>query len=356
VTVIEGLPYRVFVAEDAAPMVAQLAAQTGGAVALVFDRRVAHRAAPVREALQGSGVQVAGELAVNAGERRKTLRGAMNVVQWLTSIWADRRSLLIAVGGGTLTDCAGFAAAMYMRGIAWLPVPTTVLGMVDAAIGGKTGVDLPEGKNLVGAFWDPAAVVCDLAALRTLPRKQRATGMAEIIKAGIVGDPALFESVERRGTRALGAHSIEAAARVKVAIVAQDPREHGPRAALNLGHTIGHALEAASGFRMAHGDAVSVGLRAAGLLALAEGVWSRAEHARVLRSLVKCKLPVHHSESVEAVVAALAHDKKRVGSELRFVLPTRVGEVRTEVGVALARAREAVERCAASPGPDELAQ
>lgn len=354
--ILDGLPYSVIVTEKGPAEAARIVARRGAACVVVFDRRVASRAAAVRAALEAEGVRVLGERGLPAGERRKTLRSATDVMHWLTSLRVERGTWLLAIGGGTLTDLAGFVAATYLRGLAWLPVATTVLGMVDAAIGGKTGVDLPEGKNLVGAFWDPVAVIGDLGALATLPRRQRSTGMAEIVKSGIIGDPALFEAIERRGMRALDARSIAAAARVKIAIVAADPRESGARAALNLGHTIGHALEVASLFRMSHGDAVAVGLRAAGILALGEGLWSKAEQGRLLRALTRCRLPVHFAKlSVDAIVEALGSDKKRVDGEIRFVLPVKVGEVRVGVRPNAASVRDAVERCGAPPTADETA-
>ncbi|HXM17441.1 MAG TPA: 3-dehydroquinate synthase family protein [Candidatus Tumulicola sp.] len=354
--ILDGLPYSVLVTEDGPAEAARIVARRGAACVVVFDRRIASRAAAVRAALEAQSVRVLGERGLAAGERRKTLRSATDVMHWLTSLRVERGTLLLAVGGGTLTDLAGFVAATYLRGLAWLPVATTVLGMVDAAIGGKTGVDLPEGKNLVGAFWDPVAVIGDLGALDTLPRRQRSTGMAEIVKSGIIGDPALFEAIERRGMRALDAGSIGAAARVKIAIVAADPRDSGARAALNLGHTIGHALEAASLFRMSHGETVAVGLRAAGMLAMGEGLWSKAEQARLLRALTKCRLPVHFEGlSVDAVVEALGRDKKRVDGEMRFVLPVKVGEVRVGVRVNAASVRAVIERCGSPPTADGTA-
>jgi 3-dehydroquinate synthase len=354
VIVLDGLPYGVVVSGDGAAEAARFAARAGRSAVLVYDRRLGARALALREALAAVGLRLLGEIALAAGERHKTLRAAEQLLRWLASTPAERGTVLVALGGGTVTDLAGFAAASYLRGIPWLAVPTTVLGMVDAAIGGKTGVDMAEGKNLVGAFWPPIGVVADLEALRTLPRRQRATGMAEIIKSAIIGDAALFEMLERRGGRALKAETIAAAARVKIGVVAADPRERGARAALNLGHTLGHALEAASAYKMAHGDAVAIGMRAAGLLALRQGTWSRNEHARLLNVLVKCKLPLSYGDLAPgAIMNAMRRDKKRVDGEVRFVLPVRIGEVKTGVTVDAGALAAVVARCAAAPGPDE---
>jgi 3-dehydroquinate synthetase len=266
---------------------------------------------------------------------------------------------VVAVGGGTVTDLAGFAAATYMRGLRWLPVASTVLGMVDASIGGKTGIDLAEGKNLVGAFWQPIGVVADLSALETLPPRERRTGMAEIVKHAIVGDPGLLRVCEAFDVDASSADwpaLIRRAARVKLRIVDRDPYEAGVRATLNLGHTVGHALEFASGFRLSHGAAVAIGLRAAGLFAMNRGMWSARAHARVLGALAHAGLAVHVERvSISDSVAAMRRDKKRAGGTHRFVLPVRLGKVIAGIDVREPEIRRVLARCSRPAGADELA-
>ena len=326
---------------------------------LVFDRAVSKRAAAVRTALRKAGVRVLGQTAVAGGERCKRMSMVAQVYRGLVGAGADRATLVVAIGGGTVTDLAGFAAATYLRGVAWLPVASTVLGMVDAAIGGKTAVDLAEGKNLVGAFWQPIGVVADLTALETLPLRERRTGMAEIIKHAIIGDPGLLrvcESFDVCSPAADWPALIRRAANVKLRIVDRDPRDAGVRATLNLGHTVGHALEFASGFRLSHGAAVAVGLRAAGLIALSRGLWSARAHARVLGALARAGLAVHvKGISPSDALAAMRRDKKRAGGKHRFVLPARIGKVVAGVEVGEPEIRRVLGLCGRPAGADELA-
>lgn len=339
---------------------ARLAAKSGARTAFViFDRKVAGRADVIRRALERAGVRVIGQAAIRGGERAKQMRVVASLYRRFAAAGVDRTTLLVAVGGGTLTDVAGFAAATYVRGIPWLPIATTVLGMVDAAIGGKTGLDLHEGKNLVGAFWLPIGVVADLNAMTSLPVRERRTGMAEIVKHAIVGDPGLLRVCESFPVDTPSADwpaLIRRAADVKIRVVRRDLRDTGVRATLNLGHTVGHALEQTSGYRLTHGEAVAVGLRAAGLLALQRGMWSTRAHARVLGALGHAGLGVHVAmPSKSAVIAAMRRDKKRVGGTHRFVLPKRLGKVVADIVVTEPEIRSVLAICSRAPRPDELA-
>jgi 3-dehydroquinate synthase len=332
--------------EDAA----RLAFLSGARTAyLVLDRAVASRARAVAGALAAAGIDVLGKTAMAGGERSKKMRSVEKIHADLVAAGADRATLVVAVGGGTVTDVAGFAAATYMRGVPWLPVATTVLGMVDAAIGGKTGVDMPEGKNLVGAFWQPVGVVADLTALGSLPVRERRTGMAEIVKHAIVGDAGLLGVCETFDSGSSGADwpsLIRRAAEVKLRIVRRDERETGVRASLNLGHTIGHGIEQAKRFRLSHGAAVAVGLRAAGLLALRRGMWNTKAHARVLRALAQAGLAVHVERlSASETIAAMRHDKKRTNGTHRFVLPLRLGTVAVGIDVSEPEIRRVLAIC-----------
>jgi 3-dehydroquinate synthase len=326
---------------------------------MVFDRAVRPRSLAIGDALVKAGIDVLGKTPMTGGERSKRMRSVERIHGELVRAGADRTTVLVAVGGGTVTDLAGFAAATYMRGVPWLPVATTILGMVDAAIGGKTGVDLPEGKNLVGAFWQPIGVIADLEALETLPVRERRTGIAEIVKHAIIGDPGLLRVCERfdAGSRtAAWPALIRRAADVKLRIVRRDPRESGVRATLNLGHTIGHAIEQSTSFRLSHGAAVAVGLRAAGLLALRRGMWSAGAHARVIGALAQAGLAVHvHGLSASNTIAAMRRDKKRTNGTHRFVLPVRLGKVIAGIEIAEPEIRRILAMCGRPAPLSELA-
>ncbi|MDQ2816908.1 MAG: 3-dehydroquinate synthase [Candidatus Eremiobacteraeota bacterium] len=352
-----GLPYPVVVTRDAARATASLCGRERRSVAIIYDRRLEARAKEIAAALRRAAIRLIGTCALSAGERAKRWESVSVLHRWLIGQGADRRCLLLAIGGGTLTDLTGFAAAIFLRGVAWAAVPTTLVGMVDAAIGGKTAIDLPEGKNLVGAFWDPIGVVCDLPSLESLPIAQRRNGVAEIVKTAVVADAGLLDALD---AIALGDPAarweriIARTASIKIRIVAQDPRDDGRRAELNLGHTLGHAFELASGFRLPHGVAVSVGLRGAGLLALGRGLWSTRDHARMLRSLARAGLPLHlASLDAKSVVDAAARDKKRLDGKACFVLPVRLGEVRTGQRVEAAELHCVVKRCLSKPSERE---
>ncbi len=270
------------------------------------------------------------------GERRKTLRTTEEIFSTLVRAGADRHTVIIGVGGGVAGDIFGFVASVYMRGVRYIHVATTLLSMVDASIGGKTGVDLPAGKNLAGTFSDPIAVFAWVDALRSLPYRHVREGLAETVKHAIIAGGDLFESLET-----LAAHAfwrwpwesiVQRSQQVKIGIVARDRKESGVREVLNLGHTFGHGIESASRYRISHGAGVSIGLRAAGLLALRTGRFSRDEHLRVLTLLTLLGLPgITHLEP-GSIRAAMNSDKKRRAGHLRFVLPRAIGDV--EYGVA----------------------
>jgi 3-dehydroquinate synthase len=255
----------------------------------------------------------------------------------------DRSATVLAVGGGIVTDTVGFAAAVFMRGIGWLAAPTTLLGMVDAAIGGKTGVNLQQGKNLVGAFWPPRIVIADIATLTTLPQRELRAGLAEVIKTAWIGDQKLLQLIP--STPDLGYRSLDPAgweelvartAAVKIAVVIADEREAGGRRALNLGHTLGHALEAATGYdRFLHGEAVAWGIEAVAVLAHRRGLLSDDGCARLRGAVATLgTLPPIADLDPETVCGFIASDKKRDASGVGWVLPTDDG-VRIDQAVNL---------------------
>jgi 3-dehydroquinate synthase len=278
-------------------------------------------------------------LVLSAGERSKSLRSAERLYRWLAHRRVERGDTLVAVGGGMITDLGGFVAATYLRGIPLVLVPTTLLAQVDAAVGGKTGVNLPEGKNLVGTFTPPRHVWIDPESLATLPPRQLRGGMAEVIKGAVIADAALFGLLERRAPAILRRDPvllervIGRSVGIKAAVVARDEREAGPRALLNYGHTIGHALEAAGGYRrLTHGEAVAIGMEAEARLAVRLGLLAPAAAERQGALLEAFGLP-RRARGLDrpAVWARLLADKKVRAGTIRFALPDRIGHARFPV-------------------------
>ncbi|HEX9291462.1 MAG TPA: 3-dehydroquinate synthase [Anaeromyxobacteraceae bacterium] len=280
------------------------------------------------------------------GERGKTLAELERAATRLLRSGATRRSLVVALGGGAVTDAAGFLAATYMRGIAWAAVPTTLLAMVDAAIGGKTAVNLPLAKNAVGAFHPPVAVLADTAALRTLPERELRSGLGEVVKYAALRPPLLshVRAAARRGSA--DAPLVAACARVKVEVVERDPAEKGERKLLNLGHTFGHGVEAAGAFsRYTHGEAVAVGLAFAFRLAHAMRRVDAAAAETIEAVLSAAGLPVRVPRDVARRAARLmGYDKKRTADGLRWVLPRSLGDGSWAVEWDVAADPRAVER------------
>ncbi len=262
-----------------------------------------------------------------AGEEHKNLDTVRRLYDAFVVAGLERSSPVVALGGGVVGDTAGFAAATFLRGVPLVQAPTTLLAMVDASIGGKVGVDLPQGKNLVGAFKQPVLVVADPTTLRTLPEAEFRAGLAEVIKAGIIGAPDLFTHLERQGYEPL-AWVIRRAIEVKRDVVQEDPFEAGRRAVLNLGHTFGHALEALSSYTLLHGFAVSIGMAVATRLAVRLRLAEEDLLRRVESTFSRYGLPVRYTGyTPEEVWQAMGTDKKRRGGQLRFVLPRAIGDV-----------------------------
>lgn len=262
------------------------------------------------------------------GEQYKTLEIVAQLYREFVSVGLDRSGTVIALGGGVVGDTAGFAAATYMRGVRLVQVPTSLLAMVDSSVGGKVGVDLPQGKNLVGAFKQPDIVLVDPSALTTLPQREWRCGLAEVIKHGLLADAALLEmaSCSQNDTRA-AAELVRRAVQVKVDVVQQDPFEQNIRAHLNLGHTFAHAIEQVSGYRWPHGEAVGVGLLAAARLSYRLNLCGASVPEQVERILKNIHLP-HRLDNLDpqALYAAMATDKKWQSGRSRFVLLREVGK------------------------------
>jgi len=272
---------------------------------------------------------------IGEGERFKTLSTVESVCQKLAQARVDRRTLLVAFGGGVIGDIVGFVAASFLRGIPYVQVPTTLLAQIDSSIGGKTGVNLAAGKNLVGAFFQPKAVIVDPLALVTLPQREFRSGIYEALKYGIIARPALFELVDRhqkyfpRKNKAHMEKMILECARLKAEVVSKDECESGLRMILNFGHTIGHAVEAATGYRLfTHGEAIGHGMIMATQLARSLAKISGSEALRIQEAIQRVSpLPSLNKLSWPRILKPMLADKKFVGQRLKFVLPLRVGKV-----------------------------
>lgn len=328
-----------------------------------LPRRVFVLTSPAIWALWGERVQQSFAeppivLFLEPGEKHKTLTSVERLAREMVRAGGDRGSLLVAVGGGIVGDVGGFLAAIFMRGIPFVQVPTTFLAQVDSSVGGKTGVNLAEGKNLVGSFHQPRAVFADIGVLSTLPDRELRAGLMESVKAGIIRDRALVRYMESNADAVLGRDPkalekvIAASIRMKAGVVARDERESGLRMILNFGHTVGHALEQVTGFKLLlHGEAVGWGMIAALAIARQRGTISQAQQKR-MEELVQLYGPLPPIKMrVARVVAATGSDKKNVGGVRRFVVPIGVGdsgviedvtevELEAAVGYMMARAAQ----------------
>ena len=313
-------------------MLSKLGDSTG--VFIISSPRVwRHWGKPVSSAL---GVKQADRIILfEDSERTKRLVTVENLTRALVRAGADRRSFVVAVGGGVVGDVGGFAAATYQRGVRLVHIPTTVVAQVDSSIGGKTAVDLPEGKNLVGAFYPPKLVVADPNLLATLPHREFRSGLYEVVKYGIIADPELFDFFEkrlpailRRDQAAMG-WLITQSIRIKAYVVEKDEHESGLRKILNFGHTLGHAFETATNYSVyKHGEAVGWGMIAATMMAVAVGLLEEPDAARIIRVVSGIgPLPPLRNFGLARLKKILAGDKKAQGGRVLWVLPTRIGQM-----------------------------
>jgi 3-dehydroquinate synthase len=332
------------------------ALRPGVRTAIVTDRTVArHWLEPTERSLADAGIATS-RVIVEEGEVSKTYAGLEKVSEALIAAKIERNDLVIALGGGVVGDLAGFAAAILRRGVDFVQVPTSLLAQVDSSVGGKTGINSPQGKNLLGAFHQPVLVIADTSVLDTLAPRQFRAGYAEVAKYGVLGDEAFFSWLEANHADifsggAAREHAIATSCRAKAAIVSRDERENGERALLNLGHTFGHALEAATGFsdRLFHGEGVSVGMVLAAEFSAKLGMISEADAARVERHLASVGLPTHLQDiagfaqeglkDADALMALMAQDKKVKRGKLTFILLQAIGRavVANDVEPALVR-------------------
>lgn len=313
------------------------ALKLGQKCAVITDTNVSARyAKPALASLRRAGFDAV-LLTVPAGETAKRLKQVESCFNQLAAHRLERKSFIVALGGGVVGDLAGFVAASYLRGIPFVQVPTTLLAQVDSSVGGKTGVNLTAGKNLVGAFYQPCLVLCDLATFRTLPEREFRAGLAEVIKYGIICDAELFARLERdmagilRRDSASLAHLVARSCEIKAGVVSQDETEGGLRAVLNYGHTIGHAIEAITAYgRYLHGEAISIGQVAAAHLSAALLGLPASDVERIRSLFVAAGLPVSiklSSAQRTKLLAAMTLDKKVSAGEIKFVLAERIGHV-----------------------------
>lgn len=328
----------------------------GGPVAIVTDDHVGPLYAKRVESTLARAGFITQTIQIPSGEAKKNLQTVASL--WDSFLFAEleRGSTVVALGGGVVSDLAGFAAATYLRGIRWVAVPTTLLAMADASLGGKTGFDLPQGKNLVGAFYSPSLVLADPECLASLPVEELRSGMAEVVKHGVIVDPDLFalcrqipvpgspEAATPAGAAAL-AEIVRRAVAVKVQVIEADPYEQGQRAGLNFGHTIGHAIELASGYRLRHGEAVAIGMVIEARLAEDSGLASQGLAETITNVLNYLGLPVAIPAGIQrnAILKAIGVDKKRAGGKVRFALPCRIGAVQTGIEIEDRKREHAID-------------
>jgi len=288
------------------------------------------------EALRQAGFEVA-PILVPDGEEHKNLKSLAAIYDRLIAERLERKACIVALGGGVIGDLAGFAAATYLRGVPYVQVPTTLLAQVDSSVGGKTAVNHDDGKNLIGAFYQPKLVLIDIAVLRTLPRRELIAGLAEVIKYGIIEDAALFSMLEQSIDKIIGLNQemltriIAASCSIKARVVEADEREDDYRAVLNFGHTIGHALEAATGYRkFLHGEAVGVGMVKAAALSVNQRFCDAASLKRVMALIQKAGLPVEIPPEVapQSLIQAMEIDKKVAGGKIKFIMCEGIGKTR----------------------------
>ena len=334
--------YRVVVSAGALERAGEIAAGTAPAhrYAIITDANVGPvYAQRVRDSLSGAQAQV---FTIPAGEAHKTRQRWALLTDEMLSSGFGRDSAIIALGGGVVGDLAGFVASTFMRGIPFVQIPTSLLAMIDASVGGKTGVDTPAGKNLVGAFHQPAAVIADTSVLKTLPIEHLRAGMSEALKHGVIADASYFERVASLATSIetldlTGEAALDLVARsveIKADVVERDEREAGVRKTLNFGHTIGHAVELCSGYALLHGAAVAIGMRYEALLAERLGIAEIGLAGRIDEAIQAIGLAARRPTSmpVEQIVAATHSDKKARGGRVEYALPVRIGAMAESSG------------------------
>jgi len=305
----------------------------------------------VSESLKDAGYDLT-EVLIPDGEEFKSLASMEKIYESLLKAKLDRKSALIGLGGGVIGDITGFAASTYMRGIDFIQVPTTLLAQVDSSVGGKTGVNHPLGKNMIGTFWQPRLVWVDTATLETLPRREFLSGLGEVIKYGVIWDKDFFSYLETNRDKLLKlditalTHIIRRSCEIKAEVVSKDERESGLRAILNYGHTIGHAIETLTGYkRYLHGESVAIGMHMEAKLSQKAGLISDKEVLRIKALIDSCELPteIPHEIKINDLMEKMQIDKKTVAGQMHFVLPEKVGSVKIHGGITAEDIEKLVE-------------
>jgi 3-dehydroquinate synthase len=329
--------YNIFVGEGILSTAGDLLKGAGikAKVAVVTNPTVAQLYLdPVHDSLQSSGFEVVPVL-IPDGEEYKTLSTLSTIFDRLISERFERQSCVVALGGGVVGDIAGFAAATYLRGTPFVQIPTTLLAQVDSSVGGKTGVNHPRGKNLIGAFYQPRIVIIDVALLSSLPRRELVAGLAEVIKYGIIEDPVLFGRLEEKRDRLVAldrgllTEVIATSCAIKARVIEKDEREDDYRAVLNFGHTVGHALEAATHYqRFLHGEAVAIGMAKAAAISYQQGFCDTITLGRIIKLIKMAGLPTEIPEEVSAqsLMEGMELDKKSTHAMIKFVMCTGIGK------------------------------
>ncbi len=329
-----GLIYRIldFIPEDI----------TGKNLFIIHDENVTEHAKTIEDILKNGSVKSVSSFALKPGESSKSLSSIEKITDWMLANGVNRKSMVLALGGGVTGDIAGFCASITLRGIPYIQIPTTLLSQVDSSVGGKTGINTAKGKNLIGSFYQPSAVIIDIDFLKTLPPRELLAGYAEIVKYGLINNSAFFAWLEQNGTRVCELESdvlveaIETSVKSKASIVEKDEKEEdGKRALLNLGHTFGHALETAAGYNgsLLHGEAVSIGMVMALELSSRMKLCEREDVERLEAHLTKVGLPIKASTinppltaSVDKIMEIMRQDKKITSDKMTFILAGGIGQ------------------------------
>lgn len=294
-------------------------------VAIVTDDGVPTHLADTAEASLTEAGFAAHRVVFQQGEAHKNLDTLSDLLEFFASVPLTRGDLVVALGGGIVGDTAGFAASCYLRGVPFVQIPTTLLAAVDSSVGGKTAVNLQAGKNLAGAFWQPSLVICDTDILAVLDDDLMADGAAECVKYGVLGDPELFEMLEQGGLRSRMEEIVTRCVDMKGRVVAEDEHDTGSRQLLNLGHTLGHAIERASNFDLTHGHGVAIGMMLITRAAIARGLCEASALPRLTHALKACGLPVDCPYGRDELLGAALRDKKRQGGSITLVVPKAIG-------------------------------
>lgn len=322
-----------------------------GPLALVDDSNTGRLYADrVITSLENAGFTV-NHITIPAGEQYKHIQTITDLWDQFLQAGLERSSTVVALGGGVVSDLAGFAAATYLRGIRWVALPTTLLSMADASIGGKTGIDLPQGKNLAGAFHPPSLVLEDPEVLKTLPVEELRSGMGEVLKHGVIADPLLWDACIHLPEPSMWKDTwpdlteiVRRAVAVKVEVIEEDPYEKGRRAVLNLGHTIGHAVETISNFNLRHGECVAIGMVLEACISESLGLASPGLAEQIASGLTHLGLPTAIPDNLdrEAILQTIGYDKKKSGGQVLFALPIRIGEAKVGIQVDEQRRKDAI--------------